>query len=154
MFSHSLNVNCSVQGKFRGNFSGWKHPKHFNQELGRGKALPSPQCVAEFVPQVVPIGKAATSLHTSVNPFSLWFLRLEMKLHIETRCSLCKSQNARCGQIQVQHAWLPGLAQIQNFPALQFSLCNADLPNKLVKYCKLLTVFFFFFSLYHLKIGL
>lgn len=75
---------CHVQGKARGSFSGWKHPKHFTQELGSRKALPSPQNVAEFVPQVVPIGKAATSLHSSVNPFSLWFHGLEMKLHIET----------------------------------------------------------------------
>lgn len=84
------------------------HPKHFNQELGGIKALPSPQCAAECVPQVVPVGKAASSLHPSVNSFSLWIHGLEMKLHMETRFSFCKSQNSRYGQVLAFRYNMPG----------------------------------------------
>lgn len=95
---------------------------------------------------MMPAGKATSSLHTSVNPFSLWFNGLkQMKLHRETRCSLCESQNANTGRILALRYNIPGshvLHKFKTFPALKFSLCSCgDMLNELLKYCNFLTVF-------------
>lgn len=95
------------------------------------------------------MGKATTSLHTSVNPFSLWFHRLEqMKLHLETECSPCASSKATARYLHSGTTYLAVTFSIKfkPFPAAEFSFCDVeqlctDLLTKLFKYNKLLTVF-------------
>jgi len=80
------------------------------------------------------MGKAVTSLHTSVYSLPSW---LQLKLHLEAECSPCASQKATAQWLDSGTTYLAAVFSV--FPAAKFSprdaeqLC-ADLLTKPFKY--------------------
>lgn len=74
------------------------------------------------MPWVMLVRKATASLYNSVNPFCLWFHRSEqMKLHLESECSLYVSQKATARYLTFRYNLAPMFSINSNLFLLQCS---------------------------------